>query len=225
MAVTAAADAMGLAEELKIKADKERKLYLTVKRTFDICASLAALVVLSPLLLIVPILIYIDDPHGSPLFSQIRVGRNGKRFKFYKFRSMVVNAEDMLKDLQGKNEKTGPVFKIKNDPRMTRVGKFIRKTSIDELPQLVNVLRGEMSIVGHRPSLVREVEKYDDYQRLRLLVTPGLTCYWQVIKDRDKIPFDKWVDLDIKYIRERNVWIDMKLIIKTVKVSLTGQGT
>ncbi len=225
MAVTAAADAMGLAEELKIKADKERKLYLTVKRTFDICASLAALVVLSPLLLIVPILIYIDDPHGSPLFSQIRVGRNGKRFKFYKFRSMVVNAEDMLKDLQGKNEKTGPVFKIKNDPRMTRVGKFIRKTSIDELPQLVNVLRGEMSIVGPRPSLVREVEKYDDYQRLRLLVTPGLTCYWQVIKDRDKIPFDKWVDLDIKYIRERNVWIDMKLIIKTVKVSLTGQGT
>ncbi len=225
MAVTAAADAMGLAEELKIKADKERKLYLTVKRTFDICASLAALVVLSPLLLIVPILIYIDDPHGSPLFSQIRVGRNGKRFKFYKFRSMVVNAEDMLKDLQGKNEKTGPVFKIKDDPRMTRVGKFIRKTSIDELPQLVNVLRGEMSIVGPRPSLVREVEKYDDYQRLRLLVTPGLTCYWQVIKDRDKIPFDKWVDLDIKYIRERNVWIDMKLIIKTVKVSLTGQGT
>ncbi len=109
MAVTAAADAMGLAEELKIKADKERKLYLTVKRTFDICASLAALVVLSPLLLIVPILIYIDDPHGSPLFSQIRVGRNGKRFKFYKFRSMVVNAEDMLKDLQAKNQKTGPV--------------------------------------------------------------------------------------------------------------------
>ncbi len=225
MSVTATADAMELREELRTKAVKERKLYWAVKRMFDICASLTALVALSPLFLIVAILIYIDDPHGSPIFSQIRVGRNGKRFKFYKFRSMVVNAEDMLEDLQDKNEKTGPVFKIKNDPRMTRVGRFIRKTSIDELPQLVNVLRGDMSIVGPRPPLVREVEKYNDYQSLRLLVTPGLTCYWQVIKGRDEIPFDEWVDLDIKYIRERSIWIDLKLIVKTVKVSFTGQGT
>ncbi|MCD8049659.1 MAG: sugar transferase [Clostridia bacterium] len=211
--------------ELKVKAVKNRRLYWIGKRTFDICASFVALIVLSPLFLVVALLIYIDDPHGSPFFSQERVGRKGKVFRCWKFRSMVMNAEDMLDDLQDRNEKSGPVFKIHDDPRITRVGKFIRRTSIDELPQLWNILKGDMSIVGPRPPLPKEVAQYDDYQKLRLLVTPGLTCYWQVKNNRDEISFDEWVDLDIKYISERSFWVDIKLIFQTVKVSVTGQGT
>ena len=132
----------------------------------------------------------------------------------YKFRSMVADAEDELKDLKDKNEMSGPVFKIHNDPRITKFGKLIRKTSIDELPQLFNVLNGEMSLVGPRPPIDREVDKYNSYQMQRLLVKPGLTCYWQTM-GRNNIDFDRWVDLDIQYIKERNTWIDIKLIFKT----------
>ena len=204
---------------------KSKRRYWTFKRIFDIFASLCAVIVLFIPFAILALLIFIDDPHGSPIFTQDRIGRNGKVFKFYKFRSMVVNAEDLLDDLQEQNEKTGPVFKMQDDPRITRIGKFIRKTSIDELPQLFNILKGDMSIVGPRPALPKEVEQYDDYARLRLLITPGLTCYWQVQDNRDDITFEEWMDMDIRYIKERTFLGDIKLIFKTVKVMFTGEGS
>lgn len=213
-----------LHEELVYNSGKSKKVYWNGKRLFDVVASLLAIIVLSPLMLIVALLIFIDDPKGSPIFKQVRVGRHGKEFTLYKFRSMVVNAEDLLHTLQDKNEKDGPVFKMKDDPRVTKIGKFIRKTSIDELPQLLNILKGDMTIVGPRPSLPKEVAQYNDYQSQRLFVTPGLTCYWQVSKKRDSISFNEWVDLDIKYIRERSWRLDFKLILKTIAVVLTGQG-
>ncbi len=200
------------------------RIYEIVKRIFDIVSSATAIVVLSPLLLVIALIIYIDDPHGSPFYSQERVGLDGKTFRFWKFRSMVVDADKMLERLKEQNEKDGPVFKIKNDPRITRIGRFIRKTSIDELPQLWNVLKGDMSVVGPRPALPKEVQQYDDYQRQRLLVTPGLTCYWQASDHRDVIGFDQWVDLDIQYIKDRSLWLDVKLIFRTLKVVFTGQG-
>lgn len=209
---------------LTLLSGKKRRLYWTVKRTFDICASLTALVVLSPLLLLIAFIIYLDDPHGSPIFTQERVGRGGKRFKFYKFRSMCVGADQMVDQLQAQNEKDGPVFKMKDDPRITRVGHFLRKSSLDELPQLLNILKGEMSIVGPRPALPREVADYSEKEKLRLLVTPGLTCYWQVQPHRDTISFDEWIDLDLQYIKERSFFGDIKLILKTVLVVFTGQG-
>ena len=135
----------------------------------------------------------------------------------YKFRSMVHNAEELLKHLQEQNEQTGPAFKMTDDPRITKVGKFIRKTSLDELPQLFNVLKGDMSLVGPRPPIPREVEQYNSYQKQRLLVKPGLTCIWQV-SGRNNIGFDEWVDMDLEYIKNRNLLLDIKLILKTVKV-------
>ena len=202
---------------------KVSKVYLFFKRAMDIVGSLCGLIILSPVFLIVGVLIKLEDPKGKVFFSQERNGINGKTFNMYKFRSMVHNAEELLDQLQEQNEQSGPVFKIKDDPRITKVGKFIRKTSIDELPQLLNILRGDMSIVGPRPPIPREVEQYTTYQMQRLLVKPGLTCYWQV-GGRNEIGFDEWVELDIKYIEERNLWIDIKLIFKTVFV-LFGDKT
>lgn len=201
-----------------------RKFYCIVKRLFDICVSFISLFILSPFMVILGLLIVWDDPHGSPVFHQKRVGKNGKIFRFYKFRSMVVNAEALLDRLQDKNEKDGPVFKMKNDPRITRMGKWLRRTSLDELPQLWNVLIGDMSLVGPRPPLPKEAEQYNDYQKQRLSVTPGLTCYWQVQKHRDSVSFQEWVDLDIKYIRERSILVDLKILFRTVLVVFTGQG-
>lgn len=192
-------------------------IYLFFKRLIDIIGSLFGIILLSPVLIIVSILIKLEDPKGGIVFAQERNGKDAKVFKMYKFRSMVYNAEELLKDLQDKNEMDGPVFKIKDDPRITKMGKFIRKTSIDELPQLFNILKGEMSLVGPRPPLPREVELYNEYQMQRLSITPGLTCYWQV-GGRNDIDFDQWVELDLKYIRERNLWIDIKLIFKTALV-------
>ena len=203
---------------------RQGHIYLFVKRAFDITASLLALVVLSPLFLMISVLVFVDDPKGSPFFVQTRVGKGGREFRFYKFRSMVVNAEKMLDELIKYNEVDGCVFKIEHDPRITRVGRFIRKTSIDELPQLVNVLKGDMSIVGPRPPLPREVAHYNDYQMQRLAVTPGLTCYWQTAHHRNDIDFDGRVALDLKYIEERSVWLDLKLICRTFRVIFTRQG-
>ena len=200
------------------------RLYWFGRRTQDIVFSLLALVVLSPLMLIIMAAIYIDDPHASPVFSQPRVGRGGRVFKFYKFRSMRANAEDMLKDLLKDNEMDGPVFKMANDPRITRVGSFIRKTSLDEMAQLYNLLKGDMSIVGPRPPMPRVVEQYDAYTFQRLYVTPGLSCYWQIQPHRNELSFEEWVDLDIKYIRERSFITDWKIIFRTVAVMLTRQG-
>ena len=198
--------------------------YLVCKRAFDIAASFCALVVLSPVFLIIYLIIYLDDPHGNPIFSQIRIGKNGKAFRFYKFRSMVVNAEDLLAGLQNQNEMSGPAFKMKNDPRVTKVGRFIRKTSLDELPQLWNVLKGDMSLVGPRPPLPNEVEQYTEEQKKRLSVTPGLTCYWQVQPSRNDLDFGEWFELDIKYLRERSMKTDIKIIFQTILVVLHMEG-
>ena len=203
---------------------QSKRRYWVLRRAQDIVFSSIALVVLSPVMLLVALAVYIDDPKGSPIFSQIRCGRNGKPFKFYKFRSMCVDAEAKLDQLLEQNEMDGPAFKIKDDPRITRVGKFIRKTSLDELPQLWNVLKGDMSIVGPRPPLPREVEQYDEYQRQRLYVTPGLTCYWQVQPHRNDLTFDEWMELDIKYMKERSFLVDWKIIFQTVKVMLSRGG-
>lgn len=201
-----------------------KRRYWILRRVQDILLSGIALIVLAPIMLLIALAIYIDDPHGSPIFTQIRCGRDGKPFKFYKFRSMCVDAEDKLATLLRNNEMDGPAFKIKDDPRITKIGRMIRKTSLDELPQLWNVFKGDMSIVGPRPALPREVELYDDYQLQRMYVQPGLTCYWQVQPRRNDISFDDWIALDIKYIQERSFWVDWKIIFMTVGAVIRGEG-
>jgi exopolysaccharide biosynthesis polyprenyl glycosylphosphotransferase len=204
--------------------DEYRKsfFYSFIKRTIDIVCSFLGIVILLPIMILIAIAIKLDSK-GKVIFSQERVGLNGKVFKMYKFRSMVTDAEKLLDKLKDKNEMTGPMFKMKDDPRITRVGKFIRKTSLDELPQLFNVLKGEMSLVGPRPNLPREVLKFNEYQRTKLIVKPGLTCYWQVM-GRNNIDFDDWIKLDIKYIKERNTLLDLKLIFKTFSVFFGDEG-
>ena len=192
-------------------------IYLFFKRTIDILGSGIGLIILSPIFILVALAIKIEDPKGKVFFVQERCGKNNKLFKMYKFRSMISNAEELLEELMYENEMDGPVFKIKEDPRITRVGRFIRKTSIDELPQLFNILMGDMSIVGPRPAIPHEVAEYNEYQKQRLLVKPGLTCIWQV-SGRNSIGFDEWVDMDLEYIEKRNLWMDVKLIFKTVGV-------
>jgi len=201
---------------------KTRLAYHAVKRTFDFCFSLLCIIGLIPLFLIVSIAIRIDSP-GPAFFIQTRVGEDGKLFKMYKFRSMCVDAEERLSSLQKLNERDGPAFKMKHDPRVTRVGHILRKTCLDELPQLFNILRGEMSFVGPRPALPKEVEQYTLRQRGRLAATPGLTCYWQVRKDSCST-FDEWVALDLKYIREQSVRVDLRLIFATIHIVFTGKG-
>ena len=203
----------------------DRIAYRFVKRVFDFAFSAAVLVLLSWLFVIIAILVKVDDPRGPVFFKQTRVGKNGREFEMLKFRSMCMDAEEKLADLKELNEKTGPVFKIAEDPRITRVGKVLRKLSLDELPQFINVLRSDMSVVGPRPALPHEVATYNDYQRQRLLVKPGMTCYWQTRRNRDSITFDEWVDLDLLYIKKRSIWSDFKLIVQTVGVVLTAQGS
>lgn len=190
--------------------------YEVIKRVIDVVCSFVGVLVLSPLFVVIAIIIKFTSK-GPVFFSQKRVGRDGKEFKMYKFRSMVVNAEELKEKLAAQNEMSGPMFKMKDDPRVTKVGKFIRKTSIDELPQLLNVLKGDMSLVGPRPSLPKEVAQFEDWMYRRLEVKPGLTCYWQV-SGRNNIDFEDWMKLDIRYVDERNLWIDIKLIFKTVGV-------
>ena len=201
-----------------------KKLYWMVRRGQDILFSSLALLLLSPIMLILALVIYIDDPRGGPVFSQIRCGRDGKQFKMYKFRSMYTDAEERLKDILQDNEMDGPAFKIKDDPRITRVGHFIRKVSLDELPQLINVLKGDMSIVGPRPALPREVEQYSEKQKQRMFVTPGLTCYWQIQPKRNDISFDDWMEMDLQYIQERSFLVDWKIIFKTIGAVLRSEG-
>lgn len=203
---------------------RTKRFYWMGRRAQDIFFSLLALIVLAVPMLIVALVIWIDSPGASPVFSQDRVGRDGRVFKFYKFRSMVPNAEAKLHEVLEQNEMDGPVFKMKNDPRITRVGRFIRKTSIDELPQLINILKGDMSIVGPRPALPREVAEYGEYEMQRLYVTPGLTCYWQIQPNRNELTFDEWMDLDLKYIQDRSFWLDWKLIILTIVAVLKMYG-
>lgn len=199
-------------------------VYKYGKRIFDITASFIAIILLFPFMLILCIIIYIDDPKGSPIFKQIRCGKDGKLFTIYKFRSMCVNAEDLLKNLKPNNEMDGPAFKIKNDPRVTKVGRIMRATCIDELPQLFNVLNGDMSLVGPRPPLPSEVKEYTEREKERLTVIPGLTCYWQIQPNRNSTSFDAWVELDRKYIRERCFTVDLRIIFKTILVIFNMQG-
>lgn len=203
-------------KEVSLLCLKDKKIYNFFKRCFDIIFSLLGLIISFIPMIIVSVIICIDCPGASPIYVQERIGKNGRVFKFYKFRSMIPGAEKMLDSLLDKNEIKGPAFKIKNDPRITRFGRFIRRSSIDELPQLWNVLKGDMSIVGPRPPIKREVDQYDDYQKQRLLVTPGITCLWQIMPKRNSMNFDEWLALDLKYIQERSFLLDMIIIFKTV---------
>lgn len=202
----------------------EKPMYAFIKRLVDIVISALFLIVLSPVFLIIIILISLDDKKGQPIFSQMRCGKNGKQFRMYKFRTMCVDAEEKLKHLQEENEMDGPVFKIKDDPRITRIGKFLRATSIDEFPQLINILIGDMSFVGPRPALPSEVAEYSERDKFRLRVIPGLTCYWQIMPNRNSTTFDEWMELDRKYILERNLLLDLKLVFKTFVVVLKKEG-
>ena len=204
---------------------KEKPFYSFIKRTFDIIFSFVFLIVLFIPFLIIALIIFIDDPKGAPFYVSERIGRRGKPFKMFKFRSMIIGAEDMLDSMMKDNEKDGPAFKMHDDPRVTKIGHFIRKTSIDELPQLLNVLLGDMSVVGPRPPIMKEVVQYSREDLKRLLVKPGLTCIWQTRKKRDDVPFREWVAMDVEYIQKRSVFMDLKLIFKTVLVMFSKEGT
>lgn len=202
---------------------EKRYIYLFIKRIIDLIGSSVGLILLSPLFLIISIMMKIEEPKGPIFFSQTRVGKNEKEFKMFKIRSMCVDAEDKLAELLKHNEVEGAMFKMKDDPRVTKVGKFIRKTSIDELPQLLNVLKGEMSLVGPRPPLKREVEEYTDYDKQRLLVKPGCTGLWQV-SGRNEVGFREMVELDIKYINQLSLSNDFKIVFKTIIVMVKPNG-
>lgn len=211
-------------EESKWQQDvKSRVGYELVKRFFDIVLSLCALVVLSPVFLIVAIAIKREDG-GDVIFSQTRCTRDGRQFKMYKFRSMCMDAEQKLQQLQKYNEMSGPAFKMKDDPRITKVGRFIRHTSIDELPQLVNVLKGDMSVIGPRPPLPKEVAQYNELQKHRLDVKAGLACYHECMGRNLISDFDTWVQMDLQYIQERSLWTDCKIILKTIGAVITRKG-
>jgi len=212
-----------------VKVEKEEQLvmpkqvhYESWKRLFDIVGSIVLLVLLLPFYIICTLAIKMTSP-GPVFYSSKRVGLGGRTFRFVKFRSMYTDAEKRLSLLLDKNEKDGPIFKIENDPRITPIGRFIRKYSLDELPQIVHVLTGQMSLVGPRPPLPREVAHYNQYALERLSVKPGLTCYWQIC-GRSRLTFDEWMQLDHKYIEEMNMWTDIKIIARTPVCVLKGDG-
>ena len=194
-----------------------------VKRCMDVVGALVGLVITGIVTIFLAPILLLESP-GPLIYASTRVGLNGRRFKFYKFRSMYRDADAHKKELMEQNEMSGLMFKMKDDPRVTKVGAFIRKTSIDELPQFWNVLKGDMSVVGPRPPLPREVEKYDAYQSQRLYVVPGLTCYWQIQPQRNNLTFSEWMELDIRYIQECSFWTDWKIIFKTVGAVLGLHG-
>lgn len=198
------------------------KVYLGVKRAVDVAGSLAGLLLLSPVLLIASAAVFLEDP-GPVIFKQKRNGIGNQVFEIYKFRSMCKDAPRLRESLERRNEMNGPAFKMKDDPRVTRVGRFLRRTSIDELPQLVNILKGDMSIVGPRPLPTYETEQLAPWQKQRLLVKPGLTCYWQV-SGRNDVKFDEWMEMDCRYIEDAGLWTDAKIIAKTISVVLRGKG-
>ena len=196
---------------------------LMVKRLFDFFVTLFAMPVVLPVILLAGLAVKIESP-GPMFFIQQRVGYKKRYFPMFKLRSMVVNAEEKMKEIEHLNEADGPIFKMKNDPRVTKVGSFIRKTSIDELPQLFNVLRGDMSLVGPRPMSIRDVDLFDKgIQRRRFSVKPGITCIWQ-ISGRSNLPFHKWLELDLKYIETWSFWLDLKILLKTPLAVLKSRG-
>ncbi len=213
-----------LAEEAyELVSDFSSRLRLSLKRVLDVTFAAAALLVLSPLLLLIAALIKLTD--GGPVFfAQQRVGFRYRSFRMLKFRSMVVHAESLKPKLQLVNESNGPVFKMMRDPRVTRVGRILRKYSLDELPQLINVVRGDMSLVGPRPSLEIEVARYEPWYFRRFAVRPGLTCFWQICGRRYRMPFDDWMRLDLKYVDQWSLRLDLVLIVRTFSVVLGGTG-
>lgn len=202
---------------------KSRFIYHGVKRVFDFFAATCGIIILSPLMIIIAVLIKAED-HGPIFYKQVRVGKNGKIFEMYKFRSMFVNADKMLDRLKDQNDVDGPMFKMKKDPRVTKVGYFIRKHSLDELPQFLNVLRGDMSLVGPRPPLPSEVEEYSEYDKQRLFVMPGCTGLWQAT-ERNEVGFNEMVQLDIEYIQKAGFLFDLWIIWKTVKIVIKPNGS
>ncbi|MGI8385435.1 sugar transferase [Robertmurraya sp. P23] len=209
--------------EIKIGKFQENFSYNISKRLIDFLFSSFGILLFLPLFLLIGLLIKLEDPKGPVLFKQVRVGKNGEEFYMYKFRSMVTDAEKQLENLLKYNEVNGLMFKMKDDPRVTKVGKFLRKTSLDEFPQLFNVLKGQMSLVGPRPALPREVKEYNSYHKQRLLVVPGCTGLWQVTA-RNTVGFEEMVNLDIEYIQKRTVFYDLKLIFSTFNVLLSKTG-
>ncbi len=195
---------------------RSRFVYHGMKRLFDIVAAACGIVILSPLMIVIAVLIKVED-HGPIFYKQVRVGKNGKTFKMYKFRSMFINADKMLDKLKDQNDVDGPMFKMMDDPRVTKIGHFIRKHSLDELPQFLNVLKGDMSLVGPRPPLPSEVAEYSDYDKQRLLVIPGCTGLWQAT-ERNKVGFNEMVQLDIQYIKRASFMFDLWIIWKTVEI-------
>lgn len=196
--------------------------YLFAKRVLDVILSLAGICLCLPLWLVCGILIKLESP-GPVFFRQIRVGENGRPFVFLKLRTMCADAERRRREVADLNEMDGPVFKIRHDPRITRIGRFLRRFSLDETPQLIHVLCGQMTLVGPRPPLLEEVAVYEPWQTERLSVRPGLTCIWQV-SGRNEIPFERWVQMDIYYVRHRNFWMDIVLLLRTVPAVLSGRG-
>lgn len=201
---------------------RKNTAYKLIKRVMDVLLSAAALVVLSPVFLITAVAIKCED-NGPVFFAQQRAGKDMKPFYMYKFRSMYVNADEKFNEMMKDNEQTGHAFKIKKDPRITKVGKVIRRYSIDELPQLINIIKGDMSIVGPRPILTFQMEACSQYERQRLVVQPGLTCYWQ-IGGRADVTWEEWVELDLDYIEDMGIWTDLKMIVKTVPAVFSGDG-
>lgn len=207
---------------LEIGEVEERRGYIMMKRLMDIAVSSMILLLFLPVIPVIVILIKLDS-RGPILFRQRRVGKDGREFDFYKFRSMHRGAENVIATLRPLSSVDGPVFKIKDDPRVTRVGRFLRRSSLDELPQLINVLKGDMSIVGPRPNLPSEVSHYLPWQKRRLEVTPGITCFWQ-IAGRSHIGFQEWMRLDLEYIRSRSLATDLKILLKTIPAVIARKG-
>ena len=202
---------------------ESRFIYHGMKRLFDIVAATCGIIILSPLMIIIAVLIKNED-HGPIFYKQVRVGKNGKTFKMYKFRSMFINADKMLDKLKEQNDVDGPMFKMKDDPRVTKIGHFIRKHSLDELPQFLNVLKGDMSLVGPRPPLPSEVEEYSEYDKQRLFVIPGCTGLWQAT-ERNEVGFNEMVQLDIQYIQRASFTFDLWIICKTVEIVIKPNET
>jgi len=196
---------------------------LAIKKIMDISGSVLLIICLSPILLLISILIKLTSK-GPVVFKQSRVGLRGRQFSLYKFRTMIVNAEKLKKDLEAENEMDGPVFKIKDDPRVTKIGRFLRKTGLDELPQLFNILKGEMSLIGPRPPLPSETVQYKRWQLRRLSIKPGLSCFWQIKPDRNNIKFEKWMELDLAYIDNWSLRLDFIILLKTIKTVFQRTG-
>ncbi len=210
-------------KDLSIVDAPSNSLSLILKSMADIYFSILAVILLIPVFTVIALMIRFGSK-GPVFFKQERIGLRGRKFKLYKFRTMVVDAEEQLKKLKARNEADGPVFKIKNDPRITRVGRFLRKTGLDELPQLINVIKGEMSLIGPRPPLEDEVKQYERWQLRRLSVKPGITCTWQIVPDRHDVSFEEWMELDLNYIDNWNLLKDLKLFFKTVRTFFMAGG-